>query len=86
MDEKKRNIYKACTFVGIESLLIYLILTVGGTYVMLLILRILFAGIATIAFAIKLGVQLTSDESWGRSVFLIGICLSVIVMTAVLLV
>ena len=86
MDEKKRSIHTVCTLVGIASLLIYIILTVVGTNVMLLTLRILFAGIATIAYAIKLGVELTSDESWGNSVFLIAICLFDIVMTAVQLV
>lgn len=83
MDEKKRNICIICTIVGIVALLVYIILTVSGSNAYLLAIRLIFVGIATIAFAIRLGVEISSKESWGNSVFLIALCLFDIVLTAI---
>ena len=75
MDEKKRSICNISSIVGIVALLIYIILAVVGKSEYLYVMRILFAGIATIAYAIKLGVEISSDEKIGNSIFLIAICL-----------
>ncbi len=83
MDEKKRSICCICSIVGIVALLVYILLTVAGSNAYLLAIRLIFAGIAAIAYAIKLGVELSSEESWGNSVFLIAICLFDIVLTAI---
>ena len=83
MDEKKRTICNICSIVGIVALLVYIILTVAGSTPYLLAIRLIFAGIAAIAYAIKLGVEISSEKSWGNySVFLIEICLFNIVLTA----
>ena len=82
MDEKKRSICNICSIVGIVALLEYIILMVAGSNAYLLAIRLIFAGIAAIAYAIKLGVEISSEESWGNSVFLIAICLFDIVLTA----
>ena len=83
MDEKKRSICIICCIVGIVALLVYCILTVAGSNPYLLAIRLIFAGIAAIAYAIKLGVEISSEETWGNSVFLIAICLFDIVLTAI---
>ena len=82
MDEKKRSICNICSIVGIVALLVYIILTVAGSNPYLLAIRLIFASIAAIAYAIKLGVEISSEETWGTSLFLIVICLSDIVLTA----
>ena len=83
MDEKKRSICNICSIVGIVALLVYIILTVAGSNPYLLAIKLMFAGIAAIAYAIKLGVEISSEETWGNSVFLIAICLFDIVLTAI---
>ena len=82
MDEKKRSILNICNIVGIVALLVYIILTVAGSNPYLLAIKLIFAGIAAIAYAIKLDVEISSEETWGKSVFLIAICLFDIVLTA----
>lgn len=82
MDEKKRNICIVCDIVGFVALLVYGILTVAGSTTYLLAIRLIFAGIAAIAYAIKLGVEISSEESWENSVFLIAMCLFYILITA----
>ena len=82
MDEKKRSICNICSIVGIVALLVYIILTVAGSNPYLLAIKLMFAGIAAIAYAIKLGVEISSEETWGNSVFLIALCLFDIVLTA----
>ena len=82
MDEKKRSICNICSIVGNVSLLVYLILTVVGSTPYLLAIRLIFAGIAAVAYAIKLGVEISSEETWGNSVILIALCLFDIVLTA----
>ena len=83
MDEKKRSICNICSIVGNVSLLVYLILTVVGSTPYLLAIRLIFAGIAAVAYAIKLGVEISREETWGNSAFMITICLVDIVVTAV---
>lgn len=82
MDEKKRSICNICSIVGIVALLVYIILTVAGSNPYLLAIKLIFAGIAAIAYAIKLGVEISSEETWGNSVILIALCLFDIVLTA----
>lgn len=82
MDENKRSICDICCIVGIVALLVYIILTVAGRNPYLLAIRLIFAGIAAIAFAIKLGVEISSEETWVNSVFWIALCLFDIVFTA----
>lgn len=82
MDEKKRSICNICSIVGIVALLVYIILTVAGSNPYLLAIKLIYAGIAAIAYAIKLGVEISSEETWGNSVFLIALCLFDIVLTA----
>jgi len=82
MDEKKRSICNICSIVGIVALLVYIILTVAGSNPYLLAIKLIFAGIAAIAYAIKLGVEISSEETWGNSVILIALCLFDIVFTA----
>ena len=82
MDETKRSICNICNIVAIVALLVYLILTFAGSSPYLLAIRLIFVGIAAIAYAIKLGVEISSEETWGISVFLIAICLFDIVLTA----
>ena len=83
MDEKKRNIQIGCSIVGLVLLLIYAILTVvGSNTVVLFALRILFAGIAAIVYAIKMGVEISNDDFCGGSALLIAICLCNIMISA----
>lgn len=82
MDEKKRSICNICSIVGIVALLVYIILTVAGSNPYLLAIKLIFAGIAAIAYAIKLGVEISSEETWENSVILIALCLFDIVFTA----
>ena len=82
MDEKKQSICNICSIVGIVALLVYIILAVAGSNPYLLAIKLIFVGIAAIAFAIKLGVKISREETWGDSVFLIAICLFIIVVTA----
>ena len=82
MDKKKRNIQITCSIVGSVAFLVYIILTVAGSNTVLFALKILFAGIAAIAYAIKMGAEISNDDSYANSVFLIVICLFDIVITA----
>lgn len=82
MDEKKRSICNICSIVGIVALLVYIILTVAGSNPYLLVIKLIFASIAAIAYAIELGVEISSEETWGNSVILIALCLFDIVLTA----
>ena len=82
MDEKKRNIQIGCSIVGVVALLIYIILALVGRNTVLFVLRILFAGIAAIAYVIKTGAEISNDDSYKGSVFIIAICLAAIVITA----
>ncbi len=82
MDEKKRSICNICSIVGIVALLVYIILTVAGSNPYLLAIKLIFASIAAIAYAIELGVEISSEETWGNSVILIALCLFDIVLTA----
>ena len=79
MDEKKRNIQAGCTIVGTVGIFTYIILTVAGSNNVLFLLRILFAGIATIAYAIKMRIEVSNDED---TICIIAICLFNIVLTA----
>ncbi len=79
MDEKKRNIQAGCTIVGTIAIFTYIILTVAGSNNVLFVLRILFAGIAAIAYAIKMRGEIPNDED---TVCIIAICLFNIVITA----
>ena len=72
MNEKKRNI---CSIVGI-------ILSVVGINNYLFAMRVLFAGVAAVAYAIKLGIEIANDEGIGNSIFLIAICLFDIIISA----
>lgn len=82
MDEKKRNTRSLCSIIGIVALLIYIIITVVGSNEYLLVLRVLFAGIAALSYAIKLGIEISCDEGIGNSIFLICICLFDILISA----
>ena len=82
MDENQRSICNICSIVGIVALLVYIILTVAGSNPYLLAIRLIFAGIAAIAYAIKLGVEISSEGTWVTSVLWIAICLFDIVLTA----
>ena len=82
MDEKKQSICNICSIVGIVALLVYIILTVAGSNPYLLAIKLIFASIAAIAYAIELGVEISSEETWGNSVILIALCLFDIVLTA----
>lgn len=83
MDEKKRSLYNICNIVGIVAFLVYIILTVAGSNPYLLVIRLIFVSIAAIAYAIKLGVEISSEKNWGSSVFFLAICLSDIVLIAI---
>ena len=82
MDEKKRSICNICSIVGIVALLVFIILTVTGSNPYLLAIKLIFAGIAAIAYAITLGIEISSEETWGISVLVIAICLFDIVLAA----
>ena len=83
MDEKKRSICNICFCVGIVASVVYIILAVTGSS---LYFRLIFAGIATIAYIIKFCVEFSSKESCKDSVFLIVACLIYIVFTVLQLI
>ena len=78
--KSSRNI---CSIVGIVSLLIYIILTVVGTNNYLLAMRVFFAGVAAVAYSIKMGIELANDESIGYSIFLVAICILDVVISSI---
>ena len=82
MDEKKRNTWILCSIIGIVALLIYIIITVVGSNEYLLVLGVLFAGIAALSCAIKLGIEISCNEKIGDSIFAICICLFAILIGA----
>ena len=87
MDEKKRSICKICHIVGNVALLVYIILKVAGSNPNLLAIKLLFASIAAIAYAITLGVEISSEETCGGlTALVIAGCLFNIVLTAIQLV
>ena len=83
MDEKKRNTSNLCRIIGIVALLICVITTVVGNEY-LLVLSVLFAGIAALSNAIRLGIAISCHEI-SNCIFLIGIicmCLFIILIIA----
>lgn len=83
MDEKKRNICKSCcSSVGRVAFLIYIIITVAGSNEYLLVLKVLFAGIAAFSYAIKLRIEIFGEEKIGSSIFCICFCLLMIWVSA----
>ena len=84
MDEKKWNTRSLCSIIGMVALLIYIIITVVGSNEYLLVLRVLFAGIAALSNAIRLGIAISCHEI-SNCIFLIGIicmCLFIILIIA----
>ena len=81
MDKKKRNIQNGCSIIGVVALLIYIILAVVCSNTVSFALRILFAVIAAIAFAIKMGIEISNHDSCGSSILIIAFCLFDTVMS-----
>ena len=86
MDEKKCSICSICDIVGYVALLVSLILLVTGSYPYLLTIILLFLGIAAVAFAIRLGIEISSEETCIISVLSLAWCLFNIALTAIQLV
>lgn len=86
MDEKKRSICNWCSIVAIISLLIYIVAIILGSNVYLLAIRIAFATIATIAYAIRLSIEIAYEQKFINSFFLFFICLFDLAMSAAQLV
>lgn len=83
MNEKLSNLRTACSIAGIVALLIYIVLTIAGSGNVFLAVRVITATIALIAYAIKCGAEIVSDEKFGNSIFLMSICVLDIVLSAV---
>jgi hypothetical protein len=64
------------------SLIIYNILIAVGNNDYFLILRIVFGSIAVLAGLVRMGVEISSKEECGYTVFIICICLLDIGLTA----
>ena len=74
MDEKKRKIKVICSIVGIVAFFINTILPEED--IICFELKILFVVIAAIAYAIRLGIEITNNDlGWTFSCFVIAVCL-----------
>ena len=86
MDEKKYSICSICKIVGDVALdvalSVSLILAVAGSTPYLLAIKLLYFVIAAIAFAIILGIEISSEETWGLPALVIAGCLFNIALTA----
>lgn len=82
MDEKKRIIWDFCRFVGFVALVVYTVLIFVGSSPYLLVIRLILAGIAAIAFAIMLVVGILSKQYCTHPVLWFAVCLLNIVLTA----
>ena len=70
-----------CLIFGFVSLLIYTILTAIGTNQYPLILRIFFAGVAAVAFAIRMIIEISNKENFEDSIIAVVWCLLDIVFS-----
>ena len=70
-----------CLIVGFVSLLIYTILTAMGTNQYPLKLRIFFAGVAAVAFAIRMIIEIFNKENFEDSIIAVVWCLLDIVFS-----
>lgn len=75
MDEKKWKIRWWATIVGCVANLISVIVTIVGSNKYFLAMGVAFAGIATICFVTKTGVEIAYKEKCGISIGLVCICL-----------
>lgn len=82
MSEKERRFCSICNIVGGVAILVHLILTFLQGIPHLFVIRLIFACIATVAFAIKFGIELLRAEKYGYSLFLFVISLLNIVVSA----
>ena len=83
MDERLKTLRNICSWAGIVSLFIYMVLTILGNGDVLKVVSIIVAAIGLIAFAIKCGVEVASEENFGGSIFLMSICLIDIVLNGI---
>lgn len=83
MDEKKRYSHILCDCIGTVAFVIFMILTVAGSNEYVFVLRIIFAAIAAVFYAIRLRREYFSKESTGFSIFIIGLAISCILMNAI---
>lgn len=85
MSEKKKTLRCICLTIGLVSLVVYLIffvLSLVEKNDCICTMRIIVAGIATIAYTITLGVEISDDSVSVSSILLIAICLYQILITA----
>ena len=76
MDEKEYRICNICRIVGNVALLVGIILIVAGSNPDLLAISLLFLCIASIAYAIKLYIEILSgEETWIISVLVLALLL-----------
>ena len=86
MSEKLNTLQKTCDIAGIVSLLIYIVICFCGSNSVFLVIRVIAAVIALTAFSIKCGAEAMSDEKSGNTIFMIGICLFNMILSAIMLV
>lgn len=86
MYEKLNSLRLACKIVGIVALLIYIMLCFGGSNSSFLVIRVITAVIALIAYSIQCGAEIISDEKLGSTIFLMANCLFNIIFSAIMLI
>ena len=83
MNEKLKTLRNICGWVGLVSLFIYMFLTIVGSGDVFKVVSIITAAIGLIAFAIKCGTEVASEENCGMSIFLMSICFIDIVLNGI---
>lgn len=69
MNEKLKTLQNICGWAGFVSLFTYMVLTIVGSSNVFNVVSIITAAIGLIAFAIKCGVEVASEENSGMSIF-----------------
>ena len=83
MNEKLKTLQNICGWAGFVSLFTYMVLTIVGSSNVFNVVSIITAAIGLIAFAIKCGVEVASEENSGMSIFLMSICFIDIVLNGI---
>ena len=71
-----------CNTIAIISLLIFIVLIMASDHEFIVCMRIVFAGLAALAYGVRLGIEIANDEKIGVSLGLIAICILNVFLSA----
>ena len=75
MGEKKQTIYNVCGFTGTMCFWVYIFMIIAGSNIFFFRMRVLFAGIAALAYIARIKIEINNERESGSSTFYLVIAL-----------